>query len=207
MKYRIGIVKKDIMPVNYFRLGQCLAGAWSALACEAGVADVIYDAPIATEFAAADAVVEARIVGIAGSCLSGKCGNSFYEINTSRIIFEDAPAGRSALTTNVAVCAQSRLGLGQTFVFMLHHVKNVGVDDPSTPIDESVGKCAYYANFGAVFLQYTATSYFRYGSPEASTLVREGGALYLTIGKEQEGLIDELNRLAEGRKKKVNNPK
>ncbi len=194
------------MSSKYAKLGRRLLCAWIILACKTGAADVMYDTPIATEFAAADAVVEARIVGIASRCLPEKCENSFYEINISKIFFEDMPASRSILASNVGVCAQSRLGLGETFVFMLHHVKEIGIDDPSTPVDESAGKCTYYANFGAVFLRYTAASYFRYGSPEASTLVAENGVRYLTIGKEQEGLIAELNRLAGERKSKVKNP-
>jgi hypothetical protein len=153
----------------------------------------MFDVPIEEEFAAADLVVEAKIVGVEGKCSPSKCENSAYDISVSTMVFT---SGQVNAASEIKICAQSRLGLGETFVFMLRHVRDIGVDDPSTPVDESAGRCTYFANFGAVFLKYTTDLWYRHGSPEASTLVGEHGVQYLTIGKRQDGLIDALKKLA-----------
>ncbi|HJU39684.1 MAG TPA: hypothetical protein VJ724_08940 [Tahibacter sp.] len=160
------------------------------------VADVMYDESIEKEFAAADLVVEAKVVGVVGRCIAGRCENSCYDVSVSKVIFDQANRQQEASFADIPICAQSGLALGDTYIFMLRRVKKIGADDPSTPVDEGAGRCTYFANFGATFLRYAADVYFRFGSPEASTLVRERAVQYLTIGKRQEGLVDELNRLA-----------
>jgi len=173
-----------------------------ALMTSAAIADVMLDSPLDKEISAAGLVAEARIVEISAKCAATRCRDAAYRIEVQRNLYVKDWMGEDWIPPKEAVvCAQPGLDLGQTYVFLLSPVKEVGTDNPNTEVDEGAGKCMYSNNLGAIFFNH-GSSYYRVRSPESIELVKDERGTFLTQGKLQEGFIERIEQLSRPPEKK-----